>query len=144
MQKIRPDAQNRIDRLVRQAAERFEIAEIKDIMYERVPNDDQLRYYIDTAEQVRDTSELRQFVADNPDEDELAQSLQTASQEAESAVDTRLEEVIDATLVVVHREIPQMVQTKTISDSHADKIRDEIEAYQDQRAEERAAETEPS
>lgn len=37
-----------------------------------------------------------------------------------------------------------MVQTKTISDSHADKIRDEIEAYQDQRAEERAAETEPS
>lgn len=79
MQKIRPDAQNRIDRLVRQAAERFEIAEIKDIMYERVPNDDQLRYYIDTAEQVRDTSELRQFVADNPDEDELAQSLQTAS-----------------------------------------------------------------
>lgn len=113
-------------------------------MYERVPNDDQLRYYIDTAEQVRDTSEVRQFVADDPDEDELAQSLQTASQEAESAVDTRLEEVIDATLVVVHREIPQMVQTKTISDSHADKIRDEIEAYQDQRAEERAAETEPS
>ncbi len=34
-------------------------------MYERVPKDDQLRYYLDTAEQVRDTSDLRQFVANH-------------------------------------------------------------------------------
>lgn len=82
MQEIRPDARNRLDRLARQAAERFEIPGIKEIMYERVPKDDQLRYYLDTTEHIRDASELRQFVADDPDDDAIAQSLQTASETA--------------------------------------------------------------
>jgi hypothetical protein len=132
MQTITPEAQNRLDRLARQAAERFEIPLINEIMYERVPKDDQLRYYLDTAEQVRDTSELRQFVADDPDEDAIAQSLQAASREIESAVEGRVEEVIDKTLVEIRREIPEMIQTRQSSDPHAEQIRAEIEAYQEE------------
>ena len=126
---IGPNARTRINGLAAEAASRFDSVSLSNLMHDRLPEDDQLRAFVEVAESARNAAKLRRETVKYPRKDEAAVSLRHSAYEADDAVLARHEEAIGEVLAGVLTDLEEWVAERHLTADEAEEMRAEIERY---------------